>query len=159
MKPYHLRSTLFAAILLLAEMQTSGCSVIPVPPPEVASIVLTKMNSPRVTIREAWLEKKDPRLFLRGHVFRSHPGDDEDTSLTHLTLTFFGAGSEPLLKLPAEFMPGNIPHGHRMSGYSVFSVPLDRLPAGTKSIQIEAYDDFASPAPVSSQPNAPAPQL
>ena len=157
MKPYHLRSTLCAATLLLAELQTSGCSAILVPPPAVTSIVLTKLNSARVTISETWVEKKDHRLFLRGRVQRRYPADYEDTAKTHLTLTFFGVGSEPLLKLPAEFMPRKIPHGHRMPGYSAFSVPLDMLPEGTKSIQIEAYDDFAPPPSVSPLSNAPAP--
>lgn len=48
------------------------------------------------------------------------------------------------MKLPAEFVPRQVPLGTHRPGSSVFSVPLDVLPEGTKRIQISAYDDFAS---------------
>jgi hypothetical protein len=140
--------------ILLAALLIGGCTGMPTPPPEVALITLTKVNSDRVVLRNVCFEQRNGRLFLRGHVYRHYPAAYDDTSKTHLTITFLGAGAECLLALPAAFAPGKIPRWARMPGFSVFSVPLDRLPLGTQCILIRAYDDSAtSPTP---QPGEPA---
>jgi hypothetical protein len=154
MTSHYLRSTLLSTSVLLATL-LGGCSGIPTPPPEVASITLTKVNSHQVSLWNTWFEKRQNRLFLTGHVFRHYPGAYVDTSKTHLTVTLFNNAGKCLLELPAEFTPSMIPHGRRMPGYSVFSIPLDRLPEDTKSIQIRAYDDIETTPPARAQPSAP----
>ncbi len=150
-----LRFLRLSSAVLPVALLLSGCAEIPQPPPEVASITLTKVNSDRVVLRDVGFEQRNGRLFLRGHVYRHYPAAYDDTSMTHLTITFLGARAEHLLELPAEFAPGKIPRWARMPGFSVFSVPLDRLPLGTQCILIRAYDDFATnPTPRSSASSA-----
>ena len=134
-----------ATLILCATLLLGGC--LQLPPPEAAALSLTKVNSARVTLWNVRLEKAPGGLRLDGHVFRHYPAADEDTTRTHLLVTFFDARGESLREIPAEFTPGRVPHGYRGPGYSVFSVLLDKLPPGTNRIQIRAYDEPA-PLPV-----------
>ena len=129
-----------AVILSLGLLLGGGCAM-QAPPPGLPPIRLTKVNSARVTLWNVGLEQTDGRLFLRGHVLRHYPAANEDTSLTHLAKTLFNSRNEILLSLPAEFEPRQIPRGHRLDGYSSFSLPLDRLPEQANRIEIRACDD------------------
>jgi hypothetical protein len=143
--PSLLPSALRAATGLPAALLLGGCLSMSAPPPELASLSLTKVNSARVYLWNVRLKKEHGRLFLYGQVFRQHPVADEDTSRTHLTITLFDSRGEPLRERPAEFEPRRIPHGYRVPGHSVLSVPLDMLPEHTSCIQVRAYDD---PVPI-----------
>ncbi len=74
---------------LIAVLLLGGCLAMPAPPP----LILTKINSARVTLRKVWFEERGGRLFLSGHVFRHYPPADEDTSGTHLLIALFPAGA------------------------------------------------------------------
>jgi hypothetical protein len=126
-----------------------GCLAPPALPPELAALALTKVNSPKVTLWTVRLERKDGRFLLSGHAFRHYPAAGEDTSRTHLVITLFDAAGKRLRELPADFAPRQIPHGYRGPGYSVFSIPLEQLPADTYCIQVRAVD-ADTPAPTHS---------
>lgn len=135
------QSILGPAAGLLAGLLLGGC--LSPPPPGLRDVSLSKVNSTKVTRWNVRFEKRDGRLYLCGHVFRHYPAANDDTSRTHLTISLFNTRVEPLLRLPAEFMPRQIPRGARSPGYSIFSVPLDVLPEQTNSIQIRLDDEPA----------------
>jgi hypothetical protein len=129
-----------AAARFLPSLLLGGCLALPVPP-DLASLQLSKVNSPRVTLWNTWFEKRSGQPFLCGHAFRRHPAADEDTTGTHLRLTLYDRQGRSLQVLPAELVPRQIPRGARRAGYSSFAVPLNELPAAAARIEVQAYDD------------------
>jgi hypothetical protein len=116
----------------------TGCATPFRAPSDVAHIKLERADSPVVMVEKIWLERKTGPLLLKGYVIKRL--GVEDTTGTHLELTFYDANGAALRSTVEQFEPRQIPRRHRRPGYASYSIPLDPLPSGTVRIEVRAHE-------------------
>lgn len=125
-------------MLLSVALALAGCATPFRAPPDVAHIKLERADSPVVVVEKIWLERKKGPLVVKGYIIKRL--EAEDTTQTHLDVTFYNAAGAVLRSTVEHFEPRQITRRYRRPDYASYSVPLDPLPSGTVRIEVRAHE-------------------
>lgn len=125
-------------MLLSVALALAGCATPFRAPPDVANVILERVDSPLVRVEKIWLERKNGPLVVTGYVIKRL--ETKDTTGTHLDVTLFDSSGRVLRTTVEHFEPRQIPRRHRMPDSATYRVVLDPLPDGTARIEVRAHE-------------------
>ena len=125
-------------LLCFAAIGLAGCASTLLPP-EAAHIVLVPVPSAAIEIWRPRLRMKDGGLAIEAYVFRQQGA--ETTADSHVDLVFTDALGSELMVDTTSFYPRSLPRAMRLpQPHAYFLVPLPRLPAETRVIEVRGHD-------------------
>lgn len=125
-------------LLGIGALGVTGCATTPLPP-EVADVVVVPVPSAAIEIWRPKLRMKDGQLAIEAYVFRQH--DAETTADSHVDLVFTDTLGRELMVDTTSFYPRSLPRAVRLPRpHAYFLVPIPRLPAGTRAIEVRGDD-------------------
>lgn len=128
-----IRAVVVNAMLLLG----AGCVITGRPPPDLAHVSITTVDSPFVTLDHVRLVRDSGGLFITGHVFkRPVPAD---TASTHLDVTWRDSTGQALGTVAGDFTPRNLVRRGPRPAVGSFRIRLANSPAMLHQIEVRAH--------------------
>lgn len=127
-----------SAGLVGAALFLAGCAGVPRSSADANHIRIELIDSPLVRVSQAWLERVDGVLRLKGHVLRLP--DVADTTATHLDVSLLSANGTLVGSSTEYFQPRQIPRRPRRPDFAAFDVVIPVNPAEVQTIIIKAHE-------------------
>lgn len=125
-------------MIMSVALALAGCATPFRAPPDMANVILERVDSPLVRVEKIWLERKNGPLVVTGFVLKRF--ETEDTTGTHLDVTLYDAAGQVLRRTVEHFEPRQIPRRYRRPDDATYRVTLDPLPDGTARIEVRAHE-------------------